>query len=237
LRSFGVYPIDRLVMSTLDLLLIAWWLVAAVTSIVMFLYMRWIRARDPAAIAWSYSVDRDKLQTLSTALPPPLTLAIAVIVIVALAISVVGLVAFVWMSHWTRLLLLNFQLFALLFGATCLAGELFFAPLVAPVSWTWPQAIWFLRRPLSLTFGVLAILVASYWLIGDLALPRLIVEGRVDRVGSYYSLSRQDVFFILIDGKRYDTTRDVFLLLKAGDQVRAEVGAGSNVILQTEPIH
>jgi hypothetical protein len=68
-----------------------------------------------------------------------------------------------------------------------------------------------------------------------LAFPRLIVEGRIDRTTNY---SRHgDQYVIVVDGKRYDAIREVYLARKVGERMRAELGAGSKTILQADPIH
>ena len=43
-------------------------------------------------------------------------------------------------------------------------------------------------------------------------------------------------YFAVIDGKRYKTTHQVFAPLTIGEQVRAELGAGSRAILRAQPV-
>jgi hypothetical protein len=227
-------------MSTPDFLLIAWWVLGAVTSLTIYALVRWIRY--PTATTWSYSADPDRLQAVHAAMPLPLRLTFLVVIVSALVITLAGFLASLWMHLWTALLLLNFQIFMVLFGAGLVAfglsSELFFfgpwPPLVLRVLDTRLGA--YLARIPFILFGLLAIGFGSCWLIGDLAFPRQIVEGRIDGVASYSSLRYGDEYFIVVDGKRYSTLRDVFLAVRAGESVQAEVGAGSKMILRAEPI-
>lgn len=228
-------------MSTPDFLLIAWWLLAAVTSLTIYALVRWMRY--PATITWSYSADPDRLQAVHVAMPFPLRLTVVVVIVSSLVVTLAGFLASLWMHNWTPLLLLNFQIFMVLFGAGLVAfglsSELFFfgpwPPLVLRVLDSRLGA--YLARIPFILFGFLAIGVGSYWLIGDLAFPRQIVEGRINGTANYSSLRGGDEYFIVVDGKRYSTLRDVFLAVRAGESVQAEVGAGSKTILRAEPIH
>jgi hypothetical protein len=227
-------------MSALDSLLIAWWPLTAVTGALVYAYVNWIR--DPTAIAWSLSVDQDRQQVLQTTLTRPVYLAIGVAVTISVVITTVGLLAFLWLAHWTRLLLLNFQLLMVLFGAVLVAHG--FSSSLFLFSDRWSPSLPALLnsrfgpgvfRAVFVLFGFLAIACGLYWLIGDLAFPRLIVEGRIDRTTNY---SRHgDQYVIVVDGKRYDAIREVYLARKVGERMRAELGAGSKTILQADPIH
>ena len=222
-------------MSTPDSFLVAWWLLAIILFVSGFLLVKRQRALNRQAAAsialkggWT---GRYAPPMPEVALPGMLGIGASVLILGWL----VGFMALMWMSDWTRLLLLNFQLFMLLFGATCLGVGLSSSAsaMVASHRMLLPRSA---RRPLMILLGLLASIVGLYWVVGDLAFPKLIAEGRIDSLSHSHSVLMRNEFSIVIDGKRYDTLRDVFLTVGVGDRVRAEVGAGSKTVLRAEQI-
>jgi hypothetical protein len=226
----------QLFMSTPDFLLISWWLFAAFVGVSGFLFAKRQSARHQRAtilaLLRNNSSGRYGIFMAATVAPRTCNLVLTVLIVVLVLTLVGGLIAFMWMSQWTNLLLFNFLFLMILGGLACVgvgisasASATIVTPTLLPRS---------LMRPLMILIGLVALGFGSYVVVGDLTLPRLIVEGRVD--GASHSWSKRDTFSITIDGKRYDALRDAFLAVRAGERVRAEVGAGSKTILQVEPI-
>ncbi|HKA80080.1 MAG TPA: hypothetical protein VKD43_08595 [Xanthobacteraceae bacterium] len=218
-------------MSAPELLLVAWWLLTIALILSGFFLAKLQRAlnrKAAATIALEGSWTGHRAPAMrASALPRAVGVAAVILIFVWFA----GLVTFIWMVYWTRLLLLNSQLLMVLFGAGVLVvGLSHRLSAIAVYDPTWlPPA---LVRPLMILVGLVLIPLGSYWVIGDLAFPRSIVHGRVSSVS--HSGSELDTFSIVIDDKRYDTLRDVFLAVSEGDAVRAEVGAASKTILRVE---
>jgi hypothetical protein len=234
-RSLSI-AIGQLIMSTPDFLLISWWLFAAFVGVSGFLFAKHQNARHQRttilALLRNNNSGRYGISMAATVAPRTCNLALVVVIVVLVLILVGGLIAFMWMGHWTNLLLFNFLFLMILGGVACLgvgisasASAMLVTPTLLPRS---------LMRPLMILIGLVALGLGSYFAVRDLTFPRLVVEGRVDAVS--HSWSKGDTFSITIDGKRYDALRDVFLAVRAGERVRAEVGAGSKTILQVEPI-
>jgi hypothetical protein len=190
-------------MDPLDCLLIAWWLLAAATIIpTMFLARRQhVLHRNAAASAYlrGQIPGRYGYSTGTTALPRPVLVAL----LVSIALLIVGLLSFIWMHNWTRLLFLNFQLFIFLFGASSLFVGLSRNALVTPQGWLPP----IVTRWLYAIFGALMAIAGAYWLIGDLAFPRVVVEGRVEKKNYYLSSRFNTNYDIFINGRKYEAMR------------------------------
>ena len=81
--------------------------------------------------------------------------------------------------------------------------------------------------PFSLFFG-LNVLVQDY------ALSRLVIDGKISRLGVTDFSKRAPEYEATIETKRFWTTPDVFATLHEGDRVRAEIGKGSRYIYSIE---
>ena len=226
-------------MSTPDSLLIAWWLLTIIFVVSGFLIARRQRlVFQQAAVTAALRRDWRGLHGLLCGSRPPTAAAvprmIGFIVLAVILIWLAGFIVLIWMGHWTSLLLLNFQLLMVLFGVACLAVGLSPKASAAAAGLNSSLLPRVVMRPLMISVGLVMIAFGSYWMIADLALPRLIVEGRIDRVS--HSGLKKDNYSIVIDGHAYDTLRDIYLAMNVGDRVRAEVGAGSKTILHAERI-
>ncbi len=84
---------------------------------------------------------------------------------------------------------------------------------------------------------VLALAVGSHgvwWtsiFVRDALLPRVAVEGMVDRLWES-SGPRSIAVHRYLNGRMYEATYDVFRRLRRGDIINAEAGAGSNFLLR-----
>ena len=143
-----------------------------------------------------------------------------------------GLACLLWMHNWTRFTFLNFQIFV--FG--------FFA-LMAWCLFTKKINFWGNQRfakMLSIPMAVLCTAVCVFFVyetIGDLAWPRTIIEGQVTdkyhRPGSSKSMSK---YTVTINGREYQTTRNVYRRISVDRRTKAALGAASQVIFETSPL-
>jgi hypothetical protein len=69
----------------------------------------------------------------------------------------------------------------------------------------------------------------------DLILPAVVVDGHVTALGSHRGTRSPRSYWVAIDDHRYAATLDVYRSLHRGDAVRAEVAAGSGIVLKLEP--
>ena len=219
-------------MSTPDSVLVAWWLLTVALIVSWFLLVQRQRALNRQAavfIALKGGWTGHHAPPMP-AMALPHTIGVAAVILIFAWLA--GFIAFILIGYWTRLLLLNLQLLMVLFGAGCLSVGLSssMSAIAAGYPTLLPRAA---VRPLMTVFGLAVIAAGSYSVVGDLVPPRLIIEGQVNSVS--HSWSKGDKYSIVIDGKRYETLRDVFLTVSEGDRVRAEAGAASKTILRVEP--
>jgi hypothetical protein len=68
-------------------------------------------------------------------------------------------------------------------------------------------------------------------------IPQAAPCGTLSAILNFMCLDRvfRPTYFVVSDGKRYKTTHQVFAPLTIGEQVRAELGAGSRAILRAQP--
>jgi len=85
---------------------------------------------------------------------------------------------------------------------------------------------------------VLALVIGSYgawWtsvFVRDALLPRVAVEGTVDRLWESSGPRSIAVHrYLLVNGRTHEATYDVFRRLRRGDIINVEAGAGSNFVL------
>jgi hypothetical protein len=220
-------------MNTPDCLLIGWWALAVITFVSVFAGGRWQRQREFKAATLAYlrgqTLKSYALPTLLSHLPRPIRIIITIFLTAAIVVLILGLIASLWVGYWTQLYVLHVNLLLALFGSACL-----FAPQSAAANLPAfiPKIV---GRLLFISFGILGVGFGVGRLVGDLALPPIILEGHVNRSGDYWS-RRGYSYFIVLDGRRYDAIYEAILPVNVGDRVRAEVGAGSHVILRTEPM-
>ncbi len=87
---------------------------------------------------------------------------------------------------------------------------------------------------------ILAVLMGSFGLyfarmfVVDAFYPRIIVEGRVEGLRYNRGGRAPRLSDIAINGQMFHATRDLHAQLRPGDYIRAEIGAGSHVILHWE---
>jgi len=69
--------------------------------------------------------------------------------------------------------------------------------------------------------------------VRDAFLPRVAVQGRVDRLWESTGPRRIAVHrYLAVNGRTYEATYDVFRRLQTGDSINAEAGQGSNFLLR-----
>ena len=219
-------------MSTADGFLIAWWALALVTGIYGFAAAKWLLQRQKDEVTIGYL----RGQTISPyrhltfwTLPPPAPLLFA-----ASALTlIIGLCALTWMRHWTALLLFQFYLLMIALGAASILVGLIPHALSPPrgLLAALPRAM---MRPVMILFGLVALAFGLHHSARDFAMPRQIVDSRIDRINDSWG-GRQSPS-IGIGGTRYDATREAILSYNVGDRVRAEIGAGSKTVYRLSPL-
>lgn len=216
-------------MSTPDCFLVAWWLLAAAVGISTFIAVRRSHARDREAAVLSYLQGiPPKRRPLwpSPEMPRPLQLA----VLISSVPLVLGGLALLWMHDWTRLLMLNGQIFMVLIGLCIVMAGMSARTLAGP---DWPRAITLFTQAGLVLLGILLVALGSITAINDIARPRRVVEGHVDRTGTSSRRSSSE-YFVVIDGKRFRSTFEAFEHIQPNRRVRVEIGAGSGVILAAD---
>jgi hypothetical protein len=219
-------------MSTADGFLITWWVLALVTGIYGFAAAKWLRQRQKDEVTIGYLREQaiSPYRHLSFwTLPPPAPLLFA-----ASALTLIfGLCVLTWMRHWTALLLFHFYLLMIALGAAfILVGSMPHAlspprGLLAAL----PRAM---MRPVMILFGLVALAFGLHHAARDFAMPRQSIEGRID--GIWDSIGGRQSPSIVLDGTRYEATRDAIAYHTIGTRVRGEIGAGSKTIYRLLPL-
>jgi hypothetical protein len=222
-------------MSAPHWLLVAWWLIAAIVVIPSIILTWRARKASQKSAVLSYlrgnPTGRYKLQWPSAMLPP----AIFWIWIILIVLLFIGILVLLWMSNWTRPLLLNLHVFGVLFATMIAALGLSSAAFASMPLWLRSASV-AIRAALILLGAVLMVLML-YVVVADLAFQGLVVEGRIERTITRYGRRLfAPEYFVVIRGRRHKATREAIESLTIGDQVRAELGAGSKVIFRTQPI-
>lgn len=87
---------------------------------------------------------------------------------------------------------------------------------------------------LALALGLYGVVLTRESL-GDLFLPRIVLEGSVDQL-DVRSGSRSIAVhrYVLVGGRWYQVPYDVFMRLRPGIAIRGEIGAGSGMLLNVK---
>ena len=84
----------------------------------------------------------------------------------------------------------------------------------------------------GVAFGIFGVSLGSAF-IRDVLLPRVAIEGHVSKKWIYYGRSGAH-WYVSVDGRTFEVTRDVYTQLRQNDVIRAQVGAGSHAFLGVE---
>lgn len=225
-------------MSTPDSFLVIWWLLTASVGIAMFILVRRPRRLNRhgqrAVLAHLRGIPLSQYPALpDEPVPGPTKFAI----VLSIAFLVVGWLVLIVLHDWTRLWVLNLQIFGVLFGAGMAWGGLSAKmPMIAEdgtedwISKKMPR----LTRTVIVLFGIAFVVFAGTAAIRDLALPSLVIEGHVDSVRIDRGEFSESVYVVVIDGKQYKATFEAFEHIHPGRRVRAEIGAGSGMIFAAD---
>ena len=82
-----------------------------------------------------------------------------------------------------------------------------------------------------LMFGGFGIYLGRTFILDAFA-PRIVVQGTVQKLKYNRGSRAPRLSTIVIDGRAFNGTRDLHAQLRPGDQIRAEIGAGSHAILR-----
>jgi hypothetical protein len=124
-------------------------------------------------------------------------------------------------------MLVNFDLFMILVGGALVGGFVVMVrqPRVATaIAW---------RAVLGCLIGV-GIIVYGGWNLGDFLMPRDQIVGYITDTSHRFRIKGPDEYAVSINGRRFKTTGEVFGRAHSGERVRAEIGAGSQMILQIQ---
>jgi hypothetical protein len=219
-------------MSTPDWFLVAWWLLAAAVGIPAFTLVRRMHLldRQNAVLDHLKGIPHGRQRMWPVAqMPGPAPIAL----LVSGALLVVGAFALVFMRDWTRLLLLNAQIFMVVISG-CVATVGLSAKAFSRLSWDVAQAAPRLTRAFFALLGLAIVAAGGNAAIKDVAFPRRVVEGHVDRVDAIqWRLANTD-YFVWIDGKRFQSTFEAFVHIHPARRVRVEIGAGSGMIFASD---
>lgn len=218
-------------MSAPDWFLVAWWALAAATgiSIIVFATRSVMAYEETAVFPYRRDVPRGRsAMWLGIEMPGSARIALTV----AIVLLGVGAFALFFMSHWTRWLLFNSQIFMIFVGAGLTVAGASGKLLTKPPR-DWPRAITIVMRIAIVLFGILLAAAGCIATFKDVTRPKRVIEGRVDRVDVYSHRSNTE-YIVVIDGKRFQSTFEAFVHIQPGRRVRVEVSPGSGVIVAAE---
>jgi hypothetical protein len=218
-------------MDTWDWILLLWWLLAAVAGLTTVGFVR-RGDRIGRSEAFHASVQggagRYGGYHMSEArLPRPLS----VVYIVLWVLLTIGILALLWGSYSNPRTMTNMFVFVILFGGVFVGASLS-SSILPSASNKWIKAHAYILRPILALAGVAMIGYASYVLFEDFTELHAVVEGRITKLSTDVGHRRSATYFAYIGGHPFMITRDVQSQLVVGQQVRAELTAGSNVIVQ-----
>lgn len=221
-------------MSKTDWFVVAWWVLLAAVAVPMLNLVQLVRQRHETDIrnaALSYLSQRPGVPDSPRRDTQPKRWLVALFAV--FGFLAVGAFALFYMHYWTRLTLLNWQMFMVIAGmgiaASGLSAKVFAR---APSGWPWVYVP--LMRIGCVLFGIALIAYEGIAAVGDMAQPRSVIEGYVDSVTARTWNDGPSEYFVVIDGKRLYATFEAFERIQPNRPVRVEVGAGSGVILAAE---
>jgi hypothetical protein len=92
-----------------------------------------------------------------------------------------------------------------------------------------------IRKVATALFGAVMVAFSAWSAVGDFLLPRRSMEGRVDAT-SVATVRGTKRYGLILDGRRFDTTEEVLRDIHKNQLIRAEVAAGSHMILGAQVI-
>lgn len=203
-----------------DVLVVGWWLLAAMTILPFPFLSRKLQIADRRTAVLAHlrgqRTDSFKFPVLTSILPKPAVWALAV----SWGVLALSLVPLAWMSHWSRLLYLNFQFLMAGFGVLMI--------------WSGSLRKTMAARIFITLLGVVILCLAGYAIAGDLFWPSVTVEGRVSN--KIERRNKGNRYEIVVNGIVYQTIRPVYLPLRVGDRINAEAGAGSGVVFSARKL-
>ncbi len=218
-------------MDAWDWILLLWWLLAAVVGLTTAWFVR-RGNRIGRSEAFRASVQGAAgryggYQMSEARLPRPLSVAY----IVLWVLLTIGIVALLWSSYSNPRTMANMFVFVILFGVIFVGAGLS-SSILPGASNKWIKAHAYILRPILALAGVAMIGYAGYVLFEDFTKPHTVVEGRITKLYTDLGHRRGATYYAYIGGHPFMVTRDVKSQLAVGQQVRAELTAGSNVIVQ-----
>ncbi|MBX9845498.1 MAG: hypothetical protein K2Z80_27190 [Xanthobacteraceae bacterium] len=220
-------------MSAPDWFLVAWWLLVSAISVLVFIRGRRSNALHAQRAALSYlNKGRFGRYPASQGSQNPTLIEMAVVALILLLLA--GWVVLLICWDWTRLSVLNGQMFAILLGALVawvgLSAKAFAKTHIGGQPRKMPGLV---RAGFALV-GLAIVMGFGIIAIRDIVLPRRVVEGHVDRAYKSGGYGLDSEYVVVIDGKRFRSTFETFEHIRPAQRVRAEVGAGSGMIFAAE---
>lgn len=219
-------------MDTWDWVLLLWWPLAVALGLsLVYFNRRGRRAGSREAFQASLRSNPGRYGHLSSpqsALPRPLLLVYALLWVA----FTIGFIALLWSAYANARTMENLYAFNMLFGALFIAVGLSSA-ILPNVSTVWIKANAFILRPVVVLAGIGMIGYAGYILFQDMTKPHAIMEGRVGKLATSFSGRSGYRSWAFVGGQPFQITEEAQSGLKVGQRVRAELTAGSNVIVQT----
>jgi len=216
-------------MSDLDFFVFCWWFCAiGFAALATAFVLRW--REDDIAV-------RSNLRDVGTArntASVPLGKIAGLAILAGFAFLLIGFYVLFLNSHKTNILMWNFWI--IIFAGSAASVPIFLSlARFASERWQDGRFITSGSRFLSAVVGFFIASWSAYVLVGDWVFQRQTIIGRFDRV-EVENLRGGSRFYAVIDGKRWQATRQGLFGSQPGEQVRAERGAGSGMILHTELI-
>jgi len=145
--------------------------------------------------------------------------------VVMVAMVVVPAFFIILEANQTVVTLANFDLFLLLFGVAALWG----VPRRRKRDPAW-------RTVASVLVGIGATAFGAWSLAGDFLLPHAQLVGHITKTEHHRPPRGVVEYRVWIDGESFRTTAEIYGRVHRGDFVRAEIGAGTQVVLRIEEL-
>jgi hypothetical protein len=216
-----------------DWFLVACWLLVPAIGIPISIFARRSNALHGQRAALSYlNGGRFGLYPAWQGLQMPAPIGIGVAALMLLLAAGWGVLLVCW--DWTRLTVLNGQIFVVLLGALLAWVGLSAKALARATIDDRPPKMLGLQRTAFALVGLAIIAIFGTVAIRDLALPRRVVEGHVDRVYKSGGYQFDSEYIVVIDGKRFRSTFEAYGHIRPAQRVRVETGAGSGMIFASD---